>query len=928
MLRRRMKSEFLVRQCSVAVCLLTLLCVAVRKTVADARPSVLELRSGDFVRGRLLRVEDEILEWDSDHFARPLRFPFSAVRQMKLAPLGKNVSPEGEFAIELCNRDMLFGDVKSVDGEFVVLGSPRFGEVKLRSEMVRRISRNGADAKIYRVPTRLRDWTTSKEEHWRMIGGHVVSDEAAATLYADVNLPAQAAIEVELAWSGDPNFALYLGTNRKRDDQERAFSIEAWGSRIVAQRRSSTAARVAPLQDTRNLSLHIIAYLDQDADKLIVYDTGGKLLAELDVPVEDEYKHSGIMLCNRVGNVKLKQLQIRGWSGAKPDVTAEGKVMITAKETHTGDSLQVKQGEVTLIDGEEETQFNLADITTINLPATKSSAPSRLAVSYADGSRISGELLSADSQQILVRADVSDEVLHLPILGLRGFAMNESDQAAGLAKDEELTGHRMGSLELMDTRLTGCLVEASSDDAHASCLVWKGKDALEPSPLMDDVYGRISYQAASAPRAKKTPQTKRNNAQVRGFFRAFGFGNGGVQKPASKSPRVAMGGSAVHLRSGDAIPCKVLGIDQQGVRIESSLTESKLIPHAKVKAAQLKDNVSIPRLAKTKRDRLLTLPRVQRDSPPLHLLFSSKGDVLRGSVMKLSEDEVELEIRLGSRTIPTDRVAAVVWLHAEEIDNDGSYIDSLRVRDAELIDQDRLQVQVLSNGGSRFSFFAESFSDQTLHGQSDVLKTVHANVADIDQLLLGGFIHRAARSLPFHRWTLTSARDPKFVTASGDGPSAAETTPGTESNLVGQLAPDIQLTMLDGSEDFRLAEHRGHCVVLDFWASWCGPCLQVMPQVEEVVAEFSDEGVQLYAINLEERPEQIKATLERRGLDVQVALDRDGVAAARYEATAIPQTVVVGPDGKVTRVFVGSSRKFADQLRAALAEALDLATEG
>ena len=96
-----------------------------------------------------------------------------------------------------------------------------------------------------------------------------------------------------------------------------------------------------------------------------------------------------------------------------------------------------------------------------------------------------------------------------------------------------------------------------------------------------------------------------------------------------------------------------------------------------------------------------------------------------------------------------------------------------------------------------------------------------------------------------------------------------------------------------------------------------------MPQVDNVVTEFEGRGVRLFAINLEENPEQITATLERRGLQLPVALDRDGVAAERYEATAIPQTVIVGPDGTVRRVFVGSSRNFAAELRAALKEVLE-----
>ena len=77
--------------------------------------------------------------------------------------------------------------------------------------------------------------------------------------------------------------------------------------------------------------------------------------------------------------------------------------------------------------------------------------------------------------------------------------------------------------------------------------------------------------------------------------------------------------------------------------------------------------------------------------------------------------------------------------------------------------------------------------------------------------------------------------------------------PGTESPLVGKPAPDFALDLLGGKK-FRLAEAKGKVVVLDFWATWCGPCLQAMPQVEKVAGEFRDQGVQLVAVNLQETP--------------------------------------------------------------------------
>src|SRR5690606_22351742 len=104
--------------------------------------------------------------------------------------------------------------------------------------------------------------------------------------------------------------------------------------------------------------------------------------------------------------------------------------------------------------------------------------------------------------------------------------------------------------------------------------------------------------------------------------------------------------------------------------------------------------------------------------------------------------------------------------------------------------------------------------------------------------------------------------------------SSSDQLAGTESALVGQQAPDFQLELLDGTP-FRLSEHQGRVVVLDFWATWCGPCVQSMPEVERVAGEFADRGVELIAVNLEEPASQITSMLERHKLNVTVALDQD-----------------------------------------------------
>jgi len=147
--------------------------------------------------------------------------------------------------------------------------------------------------------------------------------------------------------------------------------------------------------------------------------------------------------------------------------------------------------------------------------------------------------------------------------------------------------------------------------------------------------------------------------------------------------------------------------------------------------------------------------------------------------------------------------------------------------------------------------------------------------------LFGAFIEAEAVQLPYHPWKLHHATEPQFVQAE-EGDAASTAPAGTESALVGQAAPDFELDRLDG-QTFRLSDHQGRIVVLDFWASWCGSCRPSMPLVDRVVRQFADQSVTLVAVNLQERPEQIASMLERDELEIPVALDRDGVVAAKYK---------------------------------------------
>jgi thiol-disulfide isomerase/thioredoxin len=95
--------------------------------------------------------------------------------------------------------------------------------------------------------------------------------------------------------------------------------------------------------------------------------------------------------------------------------------------------------------------------------------------------------------------------------------------------------------------------------------------------------------------------------------------------------------------------------------------------------------------------------------------------------------------------------------------------------------------------------------------------------------------------------------------------------------------------------------------MLDFWATWCGPCVKAMPDVDGVAKKFKDQGLVFYAVNCGEDIETIKAFLAQAQLDPTVAVDTKDEIGPLYKVEGIPQTVLIGKDGKVQVVHVGFS---------------------
>jgi cytochrome c biogenesis protein CcmG/thiol:disulfide interchange protein DsbE len=115
---------------------------------------------------------------------------------------------------------------------------------------------------------------------------------------------------------------------------------------------------------------------------------------------------------------------------------------------------------------------------------------------------------------------------------------------------------------------------------------------------------------------------------------------------------------------------------------------------------------------------------------------------------------------------------------------------------------------------------------------------------------------------------------------------------------VGSPAPDFSLADLDGTP-IHLSELRGRPVVVNFWASWCGPCVEEFPLLREAAVRHADDGLVVIGVVFDDRSELARDFMRRNGATWQAAMDPGGRVAAAYGILGPPETFFIDRDGRI-----------------------------
>lgn len=121
---------------------------------------------------------------------------------------------------------------------------------------------------------------------------------------------------------------------------------------------------------------------------------------------------------------------------------------------------------------------------------------------------------------------------------------------------------------------------------------------------------------------------------------------------------------------------------------------------------------------------------------------------------------------------------------------------------------------------------------------------------------------------------------------------------------VGDKAPDFALQDMEGNAH-KLSDYNGEGVFLNFWGTWCEPCVKEMPAMDRQFTEYEKQGVNVLAVNIAQSDFEVQSFVDRFDLSFPVAIDKSKSVMRAYNIRPLPTTILVNPEGEIQRIVTG-----------------------
>ncbi|RMF41703.1 MAG: hypothetical protein D6753_09135 [Planctomycetota bacterium] len=765
----------------------------------------LALKDGGYATGQLVASEQAgRVGWWIPGFDRPFELDIDAIRTIT-AMESPGLEAGTEHSIELADGSVVRGRLMALDDQTITLESPILGRVRLRRDAARRLrDATYVGRLVYAGPLDPQTWTSrSRDEDWDFQAGALVATRQGAIVVGRVGLPAQAQIDFALSWRGVPNFVFSFGTSAEslaapNGPIPAAVRLEVWDKQLALVREVGRRADLKMLSDLAGGSsrIELTMFLDQQAGTAAVYDSHGRLLDAVAVRADTPTVLPAVHLANNGPGLKLEHFEVHEWDGTTQPVGVDEATTILVDGTRidadiAGFDAEHRRVELRPTDGAQPIRLGIDQIRIAPIARSKASSdraegpkgpqdssapgvdgettgrPGDVEVVLVDRSRLIGQWLP--SRQGLLRLDslmVENEahIVSFQPQHVRGLIGHRSRYQNALAF------HKNGMLKIDDWELSGYMQE-NSPDGSTTALFWRPHCSRNAAGIGPELSGAIQYRKPLPAVRIESPQPRQPGRvelppRIQILLDRHRRAPAGATEPPSGTQQESVAAGRVPelleivFRSGDAIDGHVERIDARGVHFRSPQTETNFAPHAQVQSVQLHPGMEPTSIDREKLHRLTTVPRVDRDDPPTHLLISIGGDFLRCRLLGYDGHRLSVDIRGHQHAIAGERIATVVWLHDRNWSRtkaDSAAGESAQVGTA----SSPFLVHVINQQGRGLTFRPTRTIDNVLEGHSDLLGECRVRLEDVDQLLFGRDVADRVRRFHQNPWVLSLARLPR-----------------------------------------------------------------------------------------------------------------------------------------------------------------------
>ncbi len=921
------------------------------------------LTSGDIYKGELVAnpspsaipsASETSFFWSCPSFLNPLEIRWSDTDSLSFArrPTESKTSQEPSFVFELWTGECFTGSIDRLDEKEVHVRSPRFATHAIPISALRTILRvvEGEEKEPGLLPAE--NWKqtipphqTDSNRRWTIEVGTIQTETSGAAIEHRVFIPDVNSMEIDAAWShSSPSWVLTLGNPRQLElrvrkiDHRQAIAVTLL---FEEKENADIATAIIPYEGQESLRIRLLSDYIRGRFALQLH---GKTIAE--IRGKEKQRGGGLQpltLTNvGAGGMTLRELRISRsiFSIAANDpeegtaLDGEPIVLLANSEDYRGTPADFRADDQTfgfLGSSKGLGRVSLGDVERIEFPRREKSPSSQKEeigattplyfVELQDGSRYSSRTIEQQRDRLRLKNNAPffdiecnlEEIIsihtHHPGTASSGEAASSEEEANQPQRQEEQKQDEwVMRLRTASAFSTGKLT-SPTDKKDPNQILWSTQQLVAPVPLLLDRDGTIDIARGVTVEDKKSPPRTRETSPGTSLSSMEQYG------------RLLIGGEpSLYLKMGDAIPAKVESIRTGIVTANCDYFGKRMVPSDQVHGYRQLVYTGVDAMESNVLKRLLTVPRMSRNTPPTHLIVSREGDAVRGNLVEMDTDAVVIEVRGEPQRIWLKSVAEIVWLQPQEnqTNEDGGEEEKPDSTELEPEVASRPMLQTILQQGAKISLIPTRIEGETLLGTHPILGECEVPFRDSVRILLGREIEANAQSSRFTKWKLRNAIDPKFVQQAAE----AEAIASGNSKWIGQLAPNFALEMLNGTW-FDLGQRGGRVIVLDFWASWCGPCMKSLPEVANVVTSFPAQDVELLAVNVEEPPQVARLVAASMGIQGVVAMDRKGEVSRMYEAQAIPYTVVIDRKGIIRAVFLGNNPDTAMKLREAISAALE-----